>query len=193
MTGLLVCKVCGAETQNEHGCDQCHATNTTTERLAEIEARWAEATPGPWAWHGNERNHNVYLIQEYGQTVMALRRWGMQKAQPAFTVNHFLKAASDMLETDHNGVIWSMNHPDARAIAAAPDDVAYLLAELRAAREVIAWYADTKNYTDDTIDFYTSGIPGHSQQVNHPLDPEDWDWIPDRGKRARAYLNRDVK
>ncbi|SDX52653.1 hypothetical protein SAMN05216215_10128 [Saccharopolyspora shandongensis] len=59
---------------------------TTTDRLDEIKARAAAATPGPWGWFGNTDVRHIYLSTKYWgrQIVMDFARWGMQSARPRF-------------------------------------------------------------------------------------------------------------
>lgn len=55
-----------------------------------------------------------------------------------------------------------------------------------AALDVLEWYADADNYDDSDCPNY--GIPGEGKQINHPFDPDEWDWVADNGTRARAFL-----
>lgn len=61
-------------------------TTIETDRLDEIKARAAAATPGPWMWEGNTDTRQISLATKYwGRwVVMGFRRWGMQGAQPMF-------------------------------------------------------------------------------------------------------------
>jgi hypothetical protein len=42
------------------------------EKLAEIEARWGAATPGPWLWAGNKPSRSLHLMRG--------RAWGGKAA-----------------------------------------------------------------------------------------------------------------
>ena len=122
-------------------------------RVGEIQARLDAATPGPWGWFGNTDSKSIQLAtKDRGrQFIMTFRRWGMQGAQPWFNTNMMMGPASDLpryevcpdaQSRDDNRVyradISGIKHPDAEFIAAAPADVAYLLAELRDRDEKLA-------------------------------------------------------
>jgi len=127
-------------------------------RVDEIAARAAAATLGPWGWFGH-RDHGMYLSTVYhGRIyVMDFIRQGMQGAQPRFQVHEnpehpdwgTMTPASELavLEVaprDYRDDIVGIDHPDAAFIAAARDDVPWLLAEverLRARLEQMRTYA----------------------------------------------------
>lgn len=116
--------------------------------IEEIRDRWEKATPGPWEWRGNVDSHRVWLggwTKGLGGTsVMDFVRWGMQGAQPRFIDENFMmNRASTMPVFEvaptatersdcrvYRGDLIGIRHPDAVAIAAAPDDIAALLAEV---------------------------------------------------------------
>ncbi|HEY9354520.1 MAG TPA: hypothetical protein VIP28_14755 [Nocardioides sp.] len=119
--------------------------------ISEIRERWEKTSAGPWHWSGNTKTNQVYLarwVKGMGRvTVMAFSRWGMQGAQPQFIDNpadpFFVQDASKMpvYEVAPNATsgkdpkvyrhdLIGIRHPDAVAIAAAPGDVAALLAEV---------------------------------------------------------------
>lgn len=56
------------------------------DRIEEIRARAAKATPGPWGWFGNTDTRHTYLATiRWGRyLVMSFHRWGMNGAQPMF-------------------------------------------------------------------------------------------------------------
>jgi hypothetical protein len=85
----------------------------------------ARHTPGPWAWFGNTKNHEIHLATERGGRVfvMTFARYGMASAQPRFQVDHRMVNAHDLVkyERDYRADIADINHPDAHLIAAAPD------------------------------------------------------------------------
>lgn len=97
-------------------------------------------TPGPWAWFGN-RSGGVYLATpDRGRRyVMGFRRYGMNGAQPTFSIGSIMHPAADLVafavgdgtargfkEADKDGSVYrydvsEIDHADARLIAAAPD------------------------------------------------------------------------
>ena len=80
-------------------------------RVGEIEARLSVATPGPWVeWHENG-------------TPGQLEAYNCPPATGAFLIDY--------------GADWDQKQKDATFIAHTPADVAYLLAELRKAREAL--------------------------------------------------------
>lgn len=89
---------------------------TEPDRLSEIEARWQRATPGPWMV--NPRSIGPVddpVIQGPDGTYVA--------------------------QTSYDTQSWSCKHDvaaDTVAIAAAPDDIAWLIAEVRRLRGLYA-------------------------------------------------------
>src|SRR4051812_11836592 len=62
-------------------------------------------------------------------------------------------------------------------------DVSVLVAEVRRLREAIGWYADIKNYDEDTA------CPGMLVGGGWAgTEPQEADWDPDYGERARKAL-----
>jgi len=112
----------------------------TDEELAEIEERWAKASKGKWMWEINPKSHSVDLGTSYGMTVMDFVRWGMGRAAPRFRdESDILRRADTLMEPipgreHHSHWAQRINHPDAVAIAAAPEDIRSLLAEVRRLR-----------------------------------------------------------
>ena len=125
------------------------ATNGRT--LESIRERWQKASAGPWHWSGNTKTRQVYLsrwVKGMGRvTVMAFSRWGMQDAQPQFIDNPadpfvvkpaaempVYEVAPDATSSNDRRVyrhdLAGIRHPDAEAIANAPADIAWLLAEV---------------------------------------------------------------
>lgn len=86
-------------------------------------------TPGPWRWEVNHKYKQVSLCGErnFDLKVMDFRRWGMQGGQPRFRddkhllwgVNEFSAAVPG--REHHAEWFQTLDHPDARLIAAAPD------------------------------------------------------------------------
>ncbi|MGW1930438.1 hypothetical protein [Streptomyces sp. NPDC001919] len=130
---------------------EAHAPNPMEEqRLAEIVARAEAATAGPWQWSGNTDVRDMRLQAQHhgGLTVMDFVRWGMQDACPRFARNWAMYRADEMAEYQVHQMGWvdkseppyradisGIDHPDARFIAAAREDVPALLAEVTRLRE----------------------------------------------------------
>lgn len=106
--------------------------------IAEIRARWAAASRGPWGWKGNLSSKSIELMARrgWGDVVMTFRRWGMGGAQPAFVVDGLIydaargKDGRSMLVAPQSWNAWDIrdiDHPDARFIAASWADVRDLL------------------------------------------------------------------
>jgi hypothetical protein len=92
-------------------------------------------TPGPWRWEFNATHKSVQLCggrPEFDKTVMDFTRWGMGGATPRFTgcddgfrILHKLSDRKDWIapitDREHHAH-WcaTVDHPDARLIAAAP-------------------------------------------------------------------------
>lgn len=108
-----------------------------------IRARWAKATPGPWRWFGNTFGKNIYLATTHSgrMDVMDFARYGPRFAQPVFRVDSptggIMTKAHDLVtyEVDYRHDISGIDHPDAEAIAAAPEDVRVLLDEVDRLRD----------------------------------------------------------
>jgi hypothetical protein len=86
-------------------------------------------TPGPWRWEINLRSKSIHLVggkPRFDETVIDFSRWGMSGAKPTFRLNGLLvdaeKFAQPIKGREHHAS-WcqTLNHPDARLIAAAPD------------------------------------------------------------------------
>jgi len=112
------------------------------DRVAEIRARLAAATRGPWRWWGNVDTRSIQLTtRDRGVlTIMAFKRWGMQGAAPAFFRrtpdmpygwNGVQESAEDIAvrEVPYRGDIVELDNPNAKLIANAPADIAWLLEE----------------------------------------------------------------
>lgn len=118
----------------------------TTATLDAIRARWEAARPGPWMWKGNLSAQSICLMSRrgWGDTVMDFRRWGMSGAQPAFNIDGLLyrafqgKDGKSLMVAPESWNAWNIrgiDHPDAIAIAAAPQDVQTLLDIIDTLRE----------------------------------------------------------
>lgn len=118
--------------------------------IDEIRERWAKATRGPWKWFGNTKMHEIYLATEHSgrRFVMQFARWGMHSAQPLFQVRTprggIMTYVRDLVryevrpppgENPYRYDVDGINHPDADAIAAAPEDVRVLLDEVDRLRD----------------------------------------------------------
>jgi len=119
-------------------------------------AKAEKATPGPWAWMGN--NHDMYLATTHSgrRYVMGFRRMGTQSAQPVFNVNNRLVPASELVmfevgdgaargfkagkadDSVYRYDIKGVDAPDAAYIAAAsPDVIRALVLRLREAEAAL--------------------------------------------------------
>lgn len=106
--------------------------------IAEIRERWAKATRGPWRWFGNTKSKDIYLAATHSGrvSVMQFERYGRSGAQPVFRVRTYdggiMMPAQNLvvLEAVHRADISEIRHPDATAIASAPEDVRVLLEEI---------------------------------------------------------------
>lgn len=89
-------------------------------------------TPGPWRWELNAKSKNIDLCGHgecgpYDFTVMDFERWGMGGAIPRFRDSNGVMVKADQLAKPVEGRLhhaaWfqSIDHPDARLIAAAPE------------------------------------------------------------------------
>lgn len=86
-------------------------------RLDEIRERWEKATPGPWSWRpgfapGHTESDLVHIVD------------------PRIHPHNVLKTTED----------WPPTPDDAEAIASAPTDMAWLLAEVKEARDDAAHF-----------------------------------------------------
>lgn len=104
--------------------------------VAEIEARWASAQKGPWMWDVNMACHQAHLTTAHSGRIFILgfQRWGMQWAQPMFQdykkgIVEPLKRWAKARFAHHPDFDMFIDHPDAIAIAAAPDDIHFLVSE----------------------------------------------------------------
>ena len=122
--------------------------------LDALETTARAATPGPWQWYGNTKQHEVYLATvDRGRVfVMDFARWGMRDAQPRFQVrlndepgSGIMRGIGDLGATEHplgpcyevpyRRQFVGIGHPDARHIATfSPDVVLALIADLRGQR-----------------------------------------------------------
>lgn len=109
------------------------------ERLQEIRARCQAATPGPWRWRGNLSGKCLRLTALIGlrPIVMSFERWGMQSARPVFRNERDVMVRPPLVPSaPHNPWdIIAIDHPDARFIEHARQDVDDLLAEVERLRQ----------------------------------------------------------
>ena len=84
-----------------------------------------EHTPGPWKWFVYAAGHRAFLgTPDRGRlVVMDFARWGMAGAKPRFRniERCVMEPVEALITLDHNGEAFSINHPDARLIAVAPE------------------------------------------------------------------------
>jgi len=91
-------------------------------------------TPGPWRWELNAKHRTINLCggkNPYDLTVMGFARWGMNGAQPLFLdptrPEHMVlepaEKFSEVVPGREHHAHWfkTVNTPDAKLIAAAPD------------------------------------------------------------------------
>lgn len=91
-------------------------------------------TPGPWRWEINEKHKSVQLVggvPKYDLTVMGFERWGMHDAAATLrepdvdgmNIMHRCTAWAKPVPGREHHADWfkTIDHPDARLIAAAPD------------------------------------------------------------------------
>jgi len=109
------------------------------DRIAEIEKRADAATEGPWEWYGYLSNKDIYLTTPKNgrQIVMGFDRWGMQGAQPKFSVNGIMRSFEPFARRDHNTLLLEIDHPDAAFIAESRDNIPWLTSRLRIAVEAL--------------------------------------------------------
>lgn len=119
--------------------------------LDELVRKAKAARPGPWAWFGNSKMHDVYLATVRGGRVfvMDFARWGMTNGQPRFQIDHRMVTLGDLAKSEHpfgpkfevpyrrdfNGI----GHPDAEHIAANdPSTTLALIARIHELEELVA-------------------------------------------------------
>lgn len=119
------------------------------DEIREARKLFEEATaiaPAPWQWFGNVKTSEVYLASVARGRILAMdfARWGMAGAQPRFQVRLTGEPGSGIMQkpaslpTDlgpqmvgsHRNDFVGIGHPVARLLAAAPELVARLLAEI---------------------------------------------------------------
>ncbi|HXE63200.1 MAG TPA: hypothetical protein VN519_06640 [Bryobacteraceae bacterium] len=114
----------------------------TQERIDEIKARDAAATPGPWQWryYGGKEDPQLTAPHSGLLCIMDFVRRGMHGAEPRF---------AERTKNDRGGIMRSfsewwkrdMNHallPDASFIAHSRQDVTDLLAEVERLQGVVS-------------------------------------------------------
>jgi hypothetical protein len=129
---------------------------TTPVDVERLMALCDQATPGPWEWYGNTKQHEVYLATTHSgrRFVMDFVRWGMGGAQPRFQVTidggeaggGVMRSLSELasgdvnakgrlpilgpkFEVDYRRQFVGIGHPDAAFIAAARSAVPALIDE----------------------------------------------------------------
>ena len=111
--------------------------------LNAIKARWAAATPGPWAldpglWSPpswGETMHYRRVVHGEPNEISGIR-------QPIFSTN----GATDGSEQA------AQNHHDAAAVAHAPEDIAALIQALEEVRDALTPFTDHAHRVEDAMD-----------------------------------------
>lgn len=91
-------------------------------------------TPGPWRWEVNEKHKTMQLVggvQKYDLTIMGFERWGMHGAvatmrDPYVDGMNIMHRCTNWARSvpgraHHADWFKTIEHPDARLMAAAPD------------------------------------------------------------------------
>ncbi|GEM48812.1 hypothetical protein [Deinococcus cellulosilyticus] len=126
---------------------------TLPTEIQAIKDRWSKATKGPWQWSGyvsrdSLKQTDINLTTTWGgrRVVMMFERVGFRDAQPWFQPQPGdlgMQPGRDLVKQDPetgSGHISGINHPDAEAIAHAPEDVRMLLQEVdRLRAQVPSW------------------------------------------------------
>ena len=138
----------------------------TEQQLAEIEARWAKATPGPW-------------FSEYGE------QQANPEEPPSWNGEMYITGKQGTAQYDQSSYIATVGYngsgeSDAAAIANAPTDISALLAEVR---RLNAENAEQKKVIDATV-LYMKHI--------NSLLCLGWDNLLDAMQGYRKYLESEV-
>lgn len=122
--------------------------------LEAVKKRWAEATEGPWFW-GTHSRFGVKLmgVKAPRYFVMGFARFGMQGAAPMFQDYDLgiMKRFDEfpLLGTvEYDDRFDGIDNPDALAIAAAPEDVRALIAEVEDLQKAVGAMCWEQCYTD---------------------------------------------
>lgn len=136
------------------------------DRLGEIKARAAAATPGPWRWRGNTDNRHIRLQTPlmHGLTIMDFVRHGMQQAMPRFAVDGLMRKADSMVVYEvapdatsrkdpsvYRADIAGIRHPDAEFIASSRADVDWLVGEVELLRRQVDVMAKALQVDADSL------------------------------------------
>lgn len=136
-------------------------------KIEEIKARWDAAQKGPWGWFGAPGSEFKLATKHSGRRyVMTFARMGMKGAQPMFQPESGMVPAKDLCifevcreaeSADDPRVyrrdIVGFRAPDAVAIAAAPEDVSYLLSHCTALEALAVELAGALVKLDQHMDF----------------------------------------
>jgi hypothetical protein len=114
------------------------------DKLSEIKEREQKATKGPWKWDLNFKGKCLYLKScvRCGEYVMDFVRWGMNGATARFRslglMTRAFEFGSSIPGQEHNSSwLQTIEHPDAKFIEHAREDVSWLISEVEHLRKLV--------------------------------------------------------
>lgn len=157
-------------------------TDERAARLAAIAERAAARTPGRWRWRGHASAHSVSLqaIDRLCDYVLSFKRWGMQGAIPWFQRDPKDSAGiqrAKLIPRTHYDpwTIVGIDHPDARFIEHAPEDIDFLLGEVDRLRALAHDLADKENgaRTEQMRALHAAGIIATDESLHAHIERAD--------------------